>query len=564
MNYALPIFIFFACFGTFYAIGQTTPNFAINGNAAQTNAICYRLTNNVGSQVGSIWNTAQISLTQSFESEATLYLGCATSNGCFGDSDSGADGIVFAFQPISTNIGILGGGMGIGGVEPSLCIEFDTYPNNNYNDPNYDHIRIFKNGDPDHNTPNNLSSAVGATNTNPNIEDCDEHQINVNWNAETQTLRVYFDCDLRLTYTGNIIDDIFGGDPNVYWGFTSATGGCYNEQRVCVNIPPIFNLNDTSICQGASVQLNAPQGAATYEWNPNNGLDNPNIPNPIATPNISTTYTLSLTNQCGFVNTFNINIAVLSASTNEQIATICEGEMFMVGSSFYIETGTYTETLPLPNGCDSTIITHLTVLPNTLMTIDTTICTGNTYILPDQTEVNATGTYTVTIPSILYGCDSTIIINLSVFTPNCDDSNCNTTDTYNPTTCTCENTPIPPPNCDDDNPNTTDTYNTGTCTCEHELIIIEKIIIPNIFSPNADNVNDVLKPICSNISSIYFAVYNRWGQLVFESTNMDKGWNGTFKGQMQENGVYVYILNYTTNSEPDKPKAIKGNVTLIK
>lgn len=542
---------------------QDLPPFAINGNASQLSANCYRLTPEAPTQAGSIWSESQINLTQSFEAEAHLYLGCTNPISCFEDSDDGADGIVFAFQPISTSVGSNGGGMGILGITPSFFIEFDTYPNGDSNDPLYDHIAISKNGDTNHLSTNSLTAAVPMLDATTNAEDCNEHVLNVRWNADTQTMSVYFDCALKLTYTGDIVNEIFNGDPNVFWGFTAATGGCDNEQRVCISIPPTFQTNDTTICAGESVQLNAPDNGTFYLWTPADGLTNPTLPNPIATPDVTTTYHVAVSNSCDFVSEFSVTINVNPVPSTELDTTICEGEMLFIGANIYIESGTYIATFDLPTGCDSLVTTHLTVLPNSEEIIETSICAGASYILPNFTEVNQSGTYTAILAS-QNGCDSTITVNLTVNNPNCDDNNCNTEDTLNAADCTCTHTPLPAPDCNDNDIATLDSYNADLCTCIHTPLELKTLVIPSAFSPNGDNINDEFGPIASTPISGLLRIYNRWGQLVFETQDLTVGWNGKHKGSIQELGVYVYLLEYSETANPNEVKLIKGNVTLIR
>ncbi|MCC7224166.1 MAG: gliding motility-associated C-terminal domain-containing protein [Chitinophagales bacterium] len=601
------------------AAQTTIPPFVINGSATQISPLCYRLTPEQAAQAGSIWSEQQIDLNLSFEAEALLYLGCANPTPCFEDSDDGADGIVFAFQPISTSVGVSGGGIGISGVAPSLCIEIDTYPNGGFGDPPYDHLRIFANGDPDANTANSLTTSVAAIDATTNIEDCNEHTLNVRWDAATQTMTVYFDCELKLSYTGDIINDIFGGDPNVFWGFTSATGACTSEQRVCISIPPTFQTNDTTICAGESIALQAPDNATSYLWTPSNGLSDPNIANPIATPNQTTTYNVALTNECNFVTNFEVTITVNPVPVWEQDAQICNGEFFIVGSSIYVESGTYTTTFGLPTGCDSIVITHLSVVDNVTNSIADTICLGNTYTLPSGQAVSTAGTYIDTL-STISGCDSIITVILTVNTPNCDDNNCNTTDSYDPNTCNCLNTPIEAPNCDDNNCNTADSYDpntcnclnmpietpncddnncnttdnydpntcnclntpieapncddgnantldsyvTATCSCQHSPITLHTVLVPSAFTPNGDGINDELIPIGTPIVNMQFRIFNRWGQMVFESTEIGKGWTGKFKDTDQETGVYIYTLTYSNTDNPAESISQRGNVSLLR
>ena len=571
--------------------GQGLPPFVVNGNASQLSAECYQLTPEASTQAGSIWSETQIDLTESFEAEARLYLGCANPISCFEDADDGADGIVFAFQPISTSVGSSGGGMGISGVTPSLFIEFDTYPNGGSGDPAYDHISMGKNGDVSHLSANSLTTFVPMIDATTNAEDCNEHILNVSWDATTQTMSVYFDCNLKLTYTADIVSEIFNGDPNVFWGFTSATGACTNEQRVCINIPPTFQTNDTTICAGESVQLYAPDNGFSYLWTPDVGLTNASIFNPVATPDVTTTYHVAVSNSCDLIREFEVTITVNQVPYSVLDTAICAGEMLIVGNNIYIEPGTYIGTFDMPNGCDSIVETHLALLPNASYSISAAICVGTTYILPDLTEVSASGIYTITIPSAT-GCDSTITVDLTVNNPDCNDNDCttddvlntatctcehspisppdcndndcNTSDSYNTTTCTCEHSPISPPDCNDNDPTTADSYNSTTCTCEHTPITFNSLVIPSAFSPDGDNLNDELRPLSSTTITGTFRIYNRWGQLVFETSDVTVGWNGKYNGRPQEIGVYVYWLEYATTNAPTELKTVRGNVTLIR
>jgi len=58
------------------------------------------------------------------------------------------------------------------------------------------------------------------------------------------------------------------------------------------------------------------------------------------------------------------------------------------------------------------------------------------------------------------------------------------------------------------------------------------------------------------------AIYNRWGQKIFETTDMSKGWDGTFEGQNQSTGAYVWVIFFTTTD--NEKKTVKGTVMLIR
>jgi hypothetical protein len=154
----------------------------------------------------------------------------------FGTKDAtGAEGIAFVLQNDATGTATLGSGnqnpMGFQGIKPALNLEFDTYNNGtSSNDIAADHISISKNGVS--NSGHQLTTAVQANATKTNIEDGTDHDVEVDWDANTNTMYVFFDGSLRQTYTGDVVTDIFSGNGNVYWGFTSSTGNYSNLQNV--------------------------------------------------------------------------------------------------------------------------------------------------------------------------------------------------------------------------------------------------------------------------------------------------------------------------------------------
>jgi len=228
----------------------------------------------------------------------------------------GADGICFAFQQQSTSIGSLGGGLGYGGIKPSIAVEFDTYQNGW--DPGFCHTAIEQNGDVDHTTGNTLAGPVQLDPANPSLPDGNWHNMEIIWDPITKTLKVYYDCGLRLSYTGDIINNIFSGNPNVYWGFTAGTGGAENLQEVCLTHSYLNNLRDTLVCNGNPVTLTS-SGGATYSWAPAAGLNTNTGALVVATPTVTTTYTVSITNSCGLVSkdsaTIRVSNTVLTPSS---------------------------------------------------------------------------------------------------------------------------------------------------------------------------------------------------------------------------------------------------------
>ncbi|HWY97777.1 MAG TPA: hypothetical protein VNY36_01720, partial [Bacteroidia bacterium] len=277
---------------------QVRAQFVLNGSASTTSSECsaavttYLLTPQKKNQGGQIWYTTQVSLSKRFDIQFQMFLGTQ----CY--TCGGADGICFVFQQLSTGAGSAGGGLGYLGITPSIAVEFDTYQNGW--DPAFCHTAIEQNGSVDHTTVNNLAGPVQLDPVNPNLPDGAWHNMEITWDPVAKTLSVYYDCIFRLSYTGDIVNNIFSGNPNVYWGFTAGTGGGDNTQEVCITHSYLNNLRDTLICAGATVPLTS-SGGTTYSWAPAAGLSATTGASVNASPTTTTTYTVSITNSCGLV-----------------------------------------------------------------------------------------------------------------------------------------------------------------------------------------------------------------------------------------------------------------------
>ncbi len=94
-------------------------------------------------------------------------------------------------------------------------------------------------------------------------------------------------------------------------------------------------------------------------------------------------------------------------------------------------------------------------------------------------------------------------------------------------------------------------------------VIIPELLIPTAFSPNGDGMNDLFRVLNKDLDQLQFQVYNRWGELVFETSTPGEGWDGIYKGVEQEMGVYVWQCQYRLSGQA-KNKQAKGNMTLVR
>ncbi|MEO6191094.1 MAG: M43 family zinc metalloprotease, partial [Saprospiraceae bacterium] len=336
--------------------------FIHNKDAFPTGNDCSTLTRELNNQAGSVWYEDKINLTQDFTVNFEFFLGCK--------DQTGADGIAFVLQPISTAIGVAGGGIGYQNVKPSIEVEFDTWRNPEFNDVGFDHVAIMRNGNNNHLTPDNLAGPVAISNAFVNAEDCKFHKGLVKWIAATKRLEVYVECDLRLRYTGDIVKDIFNNDPNVFFGFTSSTGNSNNLQQICLKYVTGANtLPNYSICEGENVQISARPNFKKYLWTPNIDINNANISNPIFSPKKTMKYYLEITDQCGFITLDSTIITVLPSSINYKLS--------------------------YDDSCNVNSKSHLIIIPNPTDTSKSFSLDGITFINQLNYTIDSNGLYTL-------------------------------------------------------------------------------------------------------------------------------------------------------------------------
>jgi len=110
-------------------------------------------------------------------------------------------------------------------------------------------------------------------------------------------------------------------------------------------------------------------------------------------------------------------------------------------------------------------------------------------------------------------------------------------------------------------------WNSAGCSFVDSLnvTVIEdcgEMFVPTAFSPNGDGANDVLRVRGLCLETLTFMVFNQWGEKVFETNDKEIGWDGTYKGELMNTGVFVYRLEGKTYQ--GKGFSLKGNVTLIR
>ncbi len=349
--------------------------------------------------------------------------------------------------------------------------------------------------------------------------------------------------------------------PTKYFVTFTDAFGCSGKDSVIVNVKNFVTLDagkDTAICQTDPVQLNAISDAISYSWSPAASLNNTTIKNPVATPLATTKfYVVGNIGKCQSVDSVTIRVTPFPIISLTPDTAICSGNSIQLnatGGSIY----TWSPSLFLN---DPKIATPIATPNRTIQYVVTVTDTlGCSKPVKDSIIVQVQKLVADAGPR-----DTSIVVNQPL------QLNATGGQFYNwfPTR-GLNNTTIPNPVAilNNDIQYVVTVSSTIGCfatdTIDVKVYNLEAgIYIPNAFTPNGDGRNDVFRPISLGMKKLfYFRIYNRWGQLMFTTTTLNKGWDGKFKGQEQGNAVYVWIadgLDYQ-----DKKITRKGTVTLIR
>ncbi len=628
----------------FEFVGNSYPVSNLSSQACSLSDTCFTLTDNAIGQVGAVWDLDLINLNNNFDVSFCMYLG---------NSDSGADGFAFVMRkPGSSNYGASGEGVGYGtvgaiqGISPSVAVEFDTYKNQLPSDISADHTTLVFNGNL--NAP--MIPPISLSSSGANVEDNNFHVARLVWDASAKKLKMYFDAILRFDYNGDIVANVFNGDPNLIWGFTSSTGGSANLQQIC--FPTIQSeLPDHTICKGDSVTIHFYKpGITAYSWTNSVGQNLINWNNTTGTTLTDTSFTASTSDVFYLNYTFNnlqykdsVKVTVIDPSATNN-GPICLGQNLQLTTPF-IDNVSYKWTSPNTISANIQNPLYLNLNQTTTFTLqiminDTNICTTTTTVVVDTTKLNLgvdisfcndfpkaiTATYNVNNLALIWstgatsnsiipqtsgeyyvtaltslGCQLKDSIEVTIYpTPNAVISG-NITSGLAPLSVVFSNASTNANNYFWDLGNgqlssvttlsdTSLTYQIAglyiaeliayndNCsdTAWLEITVIDTLnisiseplifYVPNSFTPDGDDFNNLFIPVFTSgydKQDYHFQIFNRWGELIFKTTEVNAGWDGMYKGQIVQDGVYTWTLEFK-NEINDKKYAINGHCNLLR
>jgi gliding motility-associated-like protein len=337
----------------------------------------------------------------------------------------------------------------------------------------------------------------------------------------------------------------------------------YDSVKVTVAPQPDVRTGaDQSICAGRSVDLSA-TGAAHYSWSPAAGLSDGYVANPVATPSATTQYIVTGWDipGCTRKDTVNVNVTPLPVFTIAPLqAANCEGDELtftasgadsykwftaanddLSASNQLNVTATATETFHVAlysAACDvrDTLSTRVTVSPLPVLTVAKS---NDVDCLQPEARLLATGAQSYLWTPAVHISDPSV--PNPVVTPQAD--------TWYKVTGS----------------------NGGVCLKEDSVLVLANygpgkggFYIPNAFTPNNDGLNDCFGlQHWPQTSQFELWLYNRWGEVVFHTTNSKACWNGIYKGKAQPSGTFVYQVKALSPCS-DKPVYLKGLFNLVR
>lgn len=330
--------------------------------------------------------------------------------------------------------------------------------------------------------------------------------------------------------------------------------GCNTVDSVVINVIDKVTLSlppDTTICKTDSIQLTPSTDALYFSWSPPQNLSSDAIEFPQAKPLLNTTYSLRASvGKCFATDAIKVNVVPYPVAAAGNDASICYGTTTQLNANI---TGADFLWSPANSLVNSNTLTPIAGPQQTtdyvLQVTDTLGCPKPVY---DTVTVKV-------IPKVkAFAGNDTVVVRVQPLQlaatggtkyhwyPSSGLSN---PDVYNPLVTFSDGVD-------------TLLYSVKVSTPEGcfstdsiRIFVFEtqpEVFIPTAFTPNGDGRNDEFRPTVAGMKHFfYLRVYNRWGQLLFNSGRPDIGWDGTFKGTRQASGTYVYTISavdYTNKS----------------
>ncbi len=337
--------------------------------------------------------------------------------------------------------------------------------------------------------------------------------------------------------------------------------GCVNTDTVQVRVVDFVTLDagpDSTICLTDTAKLHPSGNGLKFAWTPAATLNDSTLRSPLAVPTGNTTYTVVASiGKCNASDNLTIFTVPYPGANAGPDTAVCYGDTAQLHASIAGSSFTWTPTATLGN--PRSLITYaytLQTIPYILKVYDNLGCPKpgiDTVVVTVYPKINA-----------FAGNDTAVVVNQPLqlngtgapFIEWQPPLYLNRNDISNPIALLSDNFSY-----------IMRAYTAEGCFAYDTINIKVFKTNPDIFVPNAfrpgSSQNNVLRPIPVGISTLhYFRVFNRWGQLVFETNQISKGWDGNIGGKPQSTGTYVWSVKGTDYT--GKVVERKGTAVLIK
>lgn len=342
----------------------------------------------------------------------------------------------------------------------------------------------------------------------------------------------------------------------------TSANGCSAMDTINVSIyskPLITRHNDTTICKNTSAQLFV-TGGTQYTWSPGSTLDDPTSANPVASPSDSTKYMVVITdmNTCQYLDSIQVNVRPKAIFAINGPGRLCLNDSIRLTAS----GGTEYQWQPSAGLSDPGIANPLAYpISNTTysVTITETVCNETTTL---TTDVNV-------LPLPIVVATKSNDIDCSNDRSQLS-ANGATSFQWTPAN-SLSNAAIAMPVA---MPTVSTKYivaGTDANGCTNYDSTFVKVdnsnkggyLMPSAFTPNNDGLNDCYGiKYWGVVEEVEFSIFNRWGERIFFTRNVNQCWDGTYKGVKQDGGVFVYMIKAKTSCENSVFR--KGTFVLVR
>jgi gliding motility-associated-like protein len=369
---------------------------------------------------------------------------------------------------------------------------------------------------------------------------------------------------LRIIGASTANPTVYPNDSTKYY-VTVKDNGCTATDSVMVNVLQFIKVDlktDSTICRGDSFALAPTSFALSYLWRSSNGEVIDAVKNPIVKPLSNTRYfVMANLGKCQDKDSILIKVIATPAVNATHDTTICFGATLPLQATISASKFTWSPVNSLTGF--NTLQPVAKPISSTAYVIAVSDTLGCPKIVTDTIRVTV-------VPRIIpnAGIDTIAVIGRPMqlgasggltylWTPS---TFLNDPQIANPVFTGAAGT--------DSVVYTVRVFTQAGCYAEDNVTItvfngIANIWVPSGFTPNKDGKNDILRPITKGIKQlIQFNVFNRWGQLIYTTNRMGEGWDGTYKGEFQPSGAYVYEavgIDYA-----DKKVYTKGTSLIIR